>query len=59
MALTEHDWVSITQLAARKDEKHAKQRGPEFYKEYLKLVKQMEENEKNGIECTYDVGYDC
>ena len=59
MALTEHDWVSIIQFAARKDEKHAKERGDEFYREYVKLVKQMDENEKRGIECTYDAGYDC
>lgn len=57
--LNEHDWVGVVQLAARRDEEAAKRHGEEFYDAYKNLVAQMEEDKKNGISCSYDVGYDC
>ena len=56
--LSERDWVGIVSCAARKDEEGAKASGEEFYKAYLNLVKEMEENKKNGNTGTYDVGYE-
>lgn len=57
--LDERQWVHVIACAARKDEETAKNYSPEFYKAYLSVVKDMEENEKKGIKCTYDVGYGC
>lgn len=53
--LSEHDEVILIQVAARRDEEAAKRNGPEFYKRYRMLVREMEENRKNGIRCTYCV----
>ena len=56
--LNEHEMNLLVGCAAERDEEHAKNFGEEGLKFYHNLVKQMEENEKNGIKCTYDVGYD-
>ena len=53
--LSEHDMVGVIQCAARRDEETAKRIGGEFYKEYLDTVKQMEEDKKNGLKCTYSI----
>ena len=55
--LDEHDMVSLAQCAANRDEEHAKNFGPEGLKFYHNLVKQMEEDKKNGQQYTYDVPY--
>lgn len=56
--LNEHEMNLLVQCAAERDEKSAKNFGDEGYKFYKNLVKQMEEDKKNGVKCTYDVGYD-
>ena len=53
--LSEHDMVSLIQCAADKDEEHAKNFGEEGLKFYHSMVKQMEEDKKNGIKCTYSI----
>lgn len=53
--LTEHDWVYVVQCAADRDEKAAKKFGPEFYQAYKNMVKQMEEDKKNGVKGTYSI----
>ena len=53
--LNEHDMVSLVQCAADRDEESAKNFGPEGVKFYNELVKQMEEDKKNGLKCTYSV----
>ena len=55
--LNEHEWNLVVQCAAEKNEAFAKGHGPAFYKAYLETVKQMEDRERAGIKCTYDVGY--
>ena len=55
--LNEHDEVLLIQCAADRDEESAKNFGPEGLKYYHELVKEMEENKKNGLKCTYDVPY--
>lgn len=55
--LNEHDEVGVIQCAARRDEETAKRIGGEFYEAYKEYVKEMEENKKNGLKCTYDVPY--
>lgn len=55
--LSEHDWGILIQCAVDRDEKAARRFGDEFYQAYLNLVKQMEEDKKKGIKCTYDVPY--
>lgn len=57
--LSEREWVSVVICASKRAEEEAKNDSPEFYEAYKNLVKQMEEDKKNGIKCTYDVGYDC
>lgn len=42
--LSEHDWVYVVQCAADRDEEAARKFGDEFYRAYLNLVKQMEED---------------
>ena len=56
--LTEHDWNLVVQCAAKKNETFARSQGPVFYDAYRSTLKQMEENERKGIKCTYDVEYD-
>lgn len=55
--MNEHEWNLVIQCAADRDEESAKRLGPEAHKAYLNLVKQMEEDKKNGITGTYDVPY--
>ncbi len=55
--LNEHEMVGVIQCAVRRDEETAKRIGEEFYTEYLATVREMEENNKNGLKCTYDVPY--
>lgn len=56
--LSEHDWVYVVQCAADRDEEAARKFGDEFYRAYLNLVKQMEEDKKKGLKCIYDVPCD-
>ena len=57
MMLSEHDEVGVIQCAARRDEETAKRIGGEYYEAYLEYVKEMEENKKKGLKCTYDVPF--
>ncbi len=53
--LSEHDMNLLVQCAADRDEKSAKNFGPEGVRFYENLVKQMEEDKKNGIKGTYSI----
>lgn len=53
--LSERDMNLLVQCAADRDEKSAQNFGPEGVKFYENLVKQMEEDKKKGIKCTYAI----
>ena len=53
--LSEHDMNLLVQCAAERDEESAQRFGPEGVRFYENLVKQMEEDKKNGIKCTYSI----
>lgn len=53
--LSEHDMNLLVQCAADRDAESAKNFGPEGVKFYEDLVKQMEEDKKNGVKCTYSI----
>ena len=53
--LSEHDMNLLVQCAADRDEKSARNFGPEGVKFYNDLVKQMEEDKKNGVKSTYSI----
>ena len=53
--LSERDMNLLVQCAADRDEKSAKNFGHEGVKFYNDLVKQMEEDKKNGVKGTYSI----
>ncbi len=53
--LSERDMNLLVQCAADRDEKSARNFGPEGVKFYNDLVKQMEEDKKNGVKGTYSI----
>lgn len=55
--LSENEEIRVIQCAARRDEETARRIGGEYYEAYKEYVKEMEEDEKNGLSLTYDVPY--
>ena len=53
--LNEHQMNLLVQCAADRDEASARKFGEEGYQFYKNLVKQMEEDKKNGIKGTYSI----
>ncbi len=53
--LNEHEMNLLVGCAAERDEKSAKNFGEEGLKFYHELVKQMEEDKKSGLKCTYSI----
>lgn len=53
--LNEHEMNLLVGCAIERNEKSAKNFGPEGYEFYKKLVEQMEEDKKNGFTGTYSI----